>query len=145
MKKKEKYVCEVCEGEFDSMVEAEKCQEMCEDLKKNPFLNIEDSGCEFANGHGYLQLEKKQYDEMTLWLTEKIKKYNKWAYDDWKKNNPKYDFRECLWGGFIGRYLGDGDSKLYKYWSKLYCICPKCYKQYGQPYYAINCCKKESE
>jgi len=93
----------------------------------------------FENGGYCFQRTKEEYNQLGDTLFSAIQQYEKWICKQYKdKGGLK---REYINGqSFVGRYLGDGDSELNTYWCILGRICPKCFREYGQAYYAINCC-----
>lgn len=97
-----------------------------------------DKTCDFGNGQYCYQRTKEQYNRFVDALSLAMKKYEKWIcsqYDD--KGGLK---REYINGrSFVGRYLGDGNSELYKYWNILGNTCSVCFREYGQMYYATHC------
>jgi hypothetical protein len=41
------------------------------------------------------------------------------------------------------RRLDDGNSKYYALACRILCVCPKCFKEWGQPFYAKTCNHKD--
>lgn len=90
---------------------------------KHDFSRVKDDGRKFANGEWSIQRSKE-------WLSEYKEKIEKeignLGYTPWT-----YVWFRCLY---------DGGHALYGEATRALCVCPKCYKEWGQPYYANNCC-----
>ena len=81
----------------------------------------------FAYGEVFVQRDKKWLDSYKA-LIEKIAKSLKIKYNPWS-----YAWFRCL---------DDGGSFLYPYAVRVLNVCPVCYKEWGQGYYAKECCKE---
>ena len=121
-----------------------KCEFCNEMFEKNNYYNVhiknhkilhaletifpteKDEHCNFANGGYSIQRSEKWLNQYKKVLKKiiKITKYKPFSY-----------------GWF--RTLDDGDSMFYSAALRVTNICPKCYREYGQPYYAINCTHKD--
>lgn len=96
-----------------------------EELHKE-FPKVEDKTCDFANGHYSIQRDEK-------WLVG----YSSALYSILKQfNETSYPFMSY---GFF-RQLDDEKSVFYGVACRTLHICSKCHKEWGQQYYANNCC-----
>lgn len=100
---------------------------------------IEDDEFAFGNGGCCIQRTEEFYNHLLDALVEMIKKYEPWIAREFiKKGSPLS--REVVKGySFIGRYLDDCDSDMYHWWGIQGNICPVCFREYGQMYYALHC------
>ncbi len=97
-----------------------------------------DTGCSFANGEWCYQRTDYEYLKFMDALIEAVKQYEPWIYSQYKEHGGLK--REHVGSGYmIGRYLDDGNSELYSQYSVLSNICPVCFREWGQPYYANHC------
>lgn len=92
-----------------------------------------DSGCEFANGGGFIQHTP---EALANWLSDVEKLLRKYegaeTADRWAQN-PR---------GIVGRYLDDGGSPAYAFVYRVMSI-GNDFREWGQPYYALNPGKME--
>lgn len=133
MEQVQRFKCELCGTEFQKKAAAVSCEKIC--LQINDFkykYKIEKRSCNFTNGGGYVQRDIRWWNEIRKEFLGLIKSLHPQIYKESKVNVQNIT-------GFVGRYLNDSNSKLYGIWAFLYCICPKCYKEWGQPYYARHC------
>ena len=102
-------------------------------------IRIEELGsCKFANGKWCVQRSKEFYDHLVNSIIEAAYIYEPWIYKEYEKHGGLKS--EHVHGmTLLGRYLDDSSSSIRKYNNIQMCICHKCYREYGQPYYAINC------
>jgi hypothetical protein len=141
MIKKLKFINEITKEEFNNELKCFKAETKSKDIKKLfSFWKKakDDKNCDFGNGEYCYQRTKKEYNQFIDVLFLALKKHEKWIckqYDE--KGGLKREYINGL--SFVGRYLNDNDSELYDYWCILGKICPKCYREYGQSYFAINC------
>ena len=140
MKTIKQYECEISGRKFDKKTDAIKYEKMMLDIQNtfSFYKKIKDDNLSFANGKYAIQRDEDFYNKLLDGLIKMIKKYEKSL---WVKCKD--------WGGLtrdnvkghssLGRWLGDSDSPLYHWWGIQGNICPKCYREYGQMYYALNC------
>ena len=135
MKTKVIFIDEITGGRFDTEELARKSESQSLDLKNMfSFVVVEnDPNLAFANGNYSVQRTQSYYDRYTKTLVKAIEKYKPWIADDMHGKIKDVLF-SC---GVIGRYLDNG--KLYKWFSHWSNICPKCYREWGQAYYSLNC------
>jgi len=86
------------------------------------FPPVADKNCKFANGGWSMQRSKKWLADYKDRITEAVG----------IKDYPPFSY-----GWF--RCLDDSGDMLYGVACRVLNICPKCYLEWGQPYYANNC------
>lgn len=87
-----------------------------------------DKGCDFANGGGYIQQTPTACAKWLTLVTEAANKFESSEVARMWNENPR---------GFVGRYLDDGDSPLYRSWVRVQRI-DGASREWGQIYYANN-------
>ena len=141
MKKINKYVDTISGREFETKELALKSENKNRGIQKLFLFWKEpkdDGTCNFANGEWCYQRTRKDFEKFQDALIEAINKYEHWIAKQYEKHGGLK--REYIGGGYmIGRYLDDGHSELYHQYCVLSNICPKCFREYGQMFYAINC------
>ena len=98
-------------------------------------------GCEVDGlGDGeFIQRDKDFYDRLCDGIATLTNSLHPWI----KKSFDGEVTRVHAQGRrILGRYLDDGGSPLYRWWSIQASICGKCYKQYNQTFYALHCCEE---
>lgn len=137
MKPIEKYVDEISGKEFDIKEEAISSENRAKDIKEHfAFYGKIDNSCDFANGKYYYQRTREIYYRLIDTLIEMVKKYEPWIAKQFGENLT----REYIKGySMIGRFLDDGNSDLYRWWGTQGNICPKCFREYGQMFWALHC------
>lgn len=95
-------------------------------ILEGAFPKVVDDHCAFANGGWTVQRDKD-------WLDRYIDRINI-AVGDIGAPPQSYGWYRCL---------GDGGSMLYGPACRILNICPKCYREWGQAYYANNCNHKD--
>jgi hypothetical protein len=145
MKTKTKFVDEISGQEFNTTRKALKSEERSKDIKQM-FSFWKDYKLD-GNDEVGKQRTKAEYDKLILTIMTAIKKYEKWVYGEYKNAKQGDCFIPKYIKGYsmVDRYLDDGGiNDIYRWWNTQLTVCQNCYKQYGQPYYALNCkCKKE--
>ena len=86
------------------------------------FPSVKDEGCKFANGGWTVQRSKD-------WLTRYKDRLVEVIGD--------IDYPPFSYGWF--RCLDDGGSPFYGIACRTLNICPQCYREWGQPFFANNC------
>jgi hypothetical protein len=147
MKTKTKFIDEMTGGEYDTEAAALRAE------KKNKAINAmfafvdmsadkKGDGCDFGNGGYCVQRTKEYYDRLRATVVKAVKKYEPWIDKEFKSHD------ECPNGltveiahpfGLLGRFIGDSDSIIQDFFSKYKNICQKCYREWGQGYFAIHC------
>ena len=140
MKTKTKYVDEISGLEFDTKEKAEKSESKHLNLKKvfNFYKPPKDKDCKFANGEYCYQRTREFYEAFETALFLAIKKYEPWIVKSYEKEGKQFT-KKYLRTYYVGRCLDDGDSSLYRWLIIFLGICPKCFREYGQTYYSMNC------
>lgn len=127
--KRELYECSLCKVMYQTPKEVSDCLINCRRIEsfKLKYPEPFDPHCEFANGHGWILRGKD-------WLDS----YQQDFVHLMRQNHPKISPHDAM----LGRLLDDSKFKEYGLWSRIRSICPKCYREWGQPYYALHCtCK----
>jgi len=92
------------------------------------FPVVKDDGLRFVNGHGSVQRSRGYCEGYKLAVIDFV-----------TKNQEATDYEPMSYGWF--RWLSDGQSMFYSAALRILNICPKCYKEWGQQYYANKCCE----
>lgn len=140
VKAKEVYVNEITGQSFGSEEEAKKSEEMHRDILEtfSFYVADEDKGCDFSNGKYAVQRGEEFYLKLIDGIIKMVKKYEKGIWKEYKKHGGVK--REYVKGHtLLGRHLDDRDSPMYHWWGIQGNICQKCFREYGQMYYATNC------
>ncbi len=119
-----------------------------DDVKKNIdkmfsfYKPIED--IDFENGKYAIQRDNKFYFKLIDTLIEAVKKYDKWILEG-KPYNGKLLRKHVMGYSFLGRYLDDNNSPLYRWWHVQANICSICYREWGQMYFKLHCNHKPTK
>jgi hypothetical protein len=92
--------------------------------------------CKFANGGWSIQWSEADYERLINCIWQAVHDHERWIYNQYKGGLTLGQIRGQ---SALGHYLSDNDSSIYHWYTLQMEICPKCFRQYGQPYYAINC------
>lgn len=95
--------------------------------------SVEDPGCNFVNGDGYYQLSAEQVRQFDFAFVEAVKEFVPDLFNYFVVDNKPFNIKSY----YVGRYLDDNGSILYKSLMLRYTIDDK-FRRWGQPYYAIN-------
>lgn len=120
------YKCSECKFLTDDIAKYNKhiLDHLSEKEIEIKFPSIDDPDCKFANGEYFVQRDivwLNSYKELIEKIAEKLKiGYEPWSY-----------------GWF--RVLDDGRSFLYGPALRYLQVCPACFREWGQQYYANNC------
>lgn len=147
MKTIQKFIDEVTRDEYDTEAAALRAEKKSRAIEKLfSFVDLsagkKDKGCDFGNGGYCVQRTKEYYDRFRATIVAAVKKHERWIDKSYKEH------KDCPNGltieiahpfGILGRYLCDGGSHINHYFCKYQNICPKCYREWGQGYYAIHC------
>jgi len=94
--------------------------------------------CDFDNWNWCYQRTKEDLDALTTAIIRAVNLHEPWIAEQYKKEGGiKPEHVNALF--MLGRYLDDGNSEIRKWLSIHTCICPTCFRQYGQIYYATHC------
>ena len=121
---------------FDNECDAIKSELKSVDIKTT-FESFYDApqfnGTEFVNGDFCIQRNKTFYNRLLDGILVMAHKYH-------PSINSTHSTRNHIKGQtYLGRVLSDSKCQLSTWNDIQMCICPVCYREYGQPYYAINC------
>lgn len=145
MKVISKYIDEISDREFAKKIDAIKSEKKNGAIKKifSFWKEPKDDGtCNFANGEYCYQRTREQFEKLRDTLIDAINLYEPWIAKQYEKHGGLK--REHMGSGYlIGRYLDDSGSELYRQYGVLSNICPKCYREWGQQYFANNCNHRE--
>jgi len=142
MKTITKYVNEHTGDEYTSAKECELSEKQSMTAKEMfSFVKIvKDSGCKFANGEYCIQRSSEYYNQLRDTIVLGIKKFDpRIARKFTEKNKDGLEVAVNFPFGIICRYLGDGASIVQDYFLIYQNICPKCYREWGQGYFALHC------
>ncbi len=141
MKTINKYVDEISGKEFaikEDAIASEKKNGGIAKLFAFWKYHPKDENCEFANGGWCCQRTNQEYLKFVDALIKATIDYEPWIAEQYDSDGGLQ--RKHIGSGYlIGRYLCDGDSELYSKYNIMSNICPKCFREWGQPYYATNC------
>ena len=122
----------IFENEYDSIkseLKSTDIENAFDFVQVIPGFNTTD----FVNGQFCIQHDATFYHRLLDMIISMALKYH-------PSLNSAQLTREYIKGhSYFGRYLSESESQLYKWFSVQMCICPVCYREYGQPYYALNC------
>lgn len=141
MKTIHKFKDEVSGREFDTPLEALVSEKKSRDIKKAFVFydSIEDVDCVFANGGWCVQRTEEFYNRLVDTLIEMVLKYEPWIAEQMFIHASGMSRATISGRSIIGRYLYDGESDLYHWYCIQSNICPICFREYGQTYYASHC------
>lgn len=133
-----KYVNEVTGEEFDSLGKAQKAEKKSKAINKMfDFVQVVKEKvdcCNFGNGEYCVQRSQVYYDRLRETIDKAVKVYEPEIHRDLKKHKEYvFPFNS------LGRYLGDYNSEIHTWYCIFQNICPKCYREWGQGYFALNC------
>jgi hypothetical protein len=97
------------------------------------------NGCDFMNGGWCIQRTEGFYDRMIDTLIDMIEKHEPWIAEHYVANGTPLSRVLVRGYSFVGRLVDDNDSQLYKWWCVQSNMCPICFREYGQTYYALQC------
>ncbi len=151
MKTITKYIDEVSGREFTDKKQALKSEAKHKTIK-SMFSWVKDAkehtekkeekkdSCKFANGGWCVQRDKVFYHRLICTIIEAINLHEPWIAEQYEQRGGTGLKPENAMGcTLLGRYLSDGGSEIYSWFSLQARICPKCYREYGQAFYALHC------
>ena len=122
--------CERCGAIFEDEVKYNEHIETHKvlDIFEAAFPSVKNKGCRFANGEWNVPRDKSWYERFKKRLVEIVGDigYEPFSYGWYRSlndSNSPYD-------GLAYRFM---------------CICPFCYREWGQPYYANHCNHKDKK
>ena len=141
MKTINKYVDEISGREFAKIEDAIASEKKNGGIKKLFGFWKEvpkDKNCCFANGGWWYQRTEAEYLMYIEALIKAIKEYEPWIASQYESDGGLQ--KGHIGSGYlIGRYLNDNNSELYRQYNIMSDVCPKCFRQWGQPYHANHC------
>ena len=105
----------------------------------NFYDEVEDCTCSFSNGAYCVQRDEDVYNRLLDTLIKCIRQYHPALAANYLKEVGTFERDDVKGHSFVGRWLSDNSDPLYKWWYVQCNICPVCFREYGQPYYALNC------
>ncbi len=135
----EKFRDEISGKIFDNIEDAIKSENKSVGIKEAFafYVPIIDEDLDFANGNFCIQRKEEFYNKIIFALIDTIKKYEPYIAKEYNKIGLTKDNIKGY--SFLGRYLDNGDSQLYKWWTIQASICPVCFREYGQIAFALKC------
>lgn len=125
--------CEFCGDLFEDDKEYKNHYKEHLSIEKinEKYPKVEEINCEFSNGKFSVQRSKEFIDG----YADMLKK----AVVETCTGRTKKELEESSpYSYYFGRVLDDWNSVFSSY--RLHCFCQKCFKEWGQPYYANKCC-----
>jgi len=121
-----RHKCDYCKAIFNTRVDCENHEEKHRAIQvlEGAFPDTRDN----LRNEVFIQRTSQWLEKYKDAVLEIINKY-----ESIKKHAP--------WSYVWFRILDDGGNIFYKIAMRTLCICPKCFKEYNQPYFGINCCK----
>ena len=106
------------------------CAEITEIMATLP-NRPDDKGCEFSNGHGYLQ-----HNADTFWRARDalLRVANRLSPHKWFDQSLADRSVHSSWAG---RIIGELEKPLWQAWRRIECV-DENLREWGQPYYAAN-------
>lgn len=102
------------------------------------FYKNADDSTDFANGGWCIQRDEKFYLKLIDAIIEAVKQYEPWILEN-KPYQGALSREQVMGYSWLGRFLDDSGSGLYKWWGIQANICQTCFREWGQMYYANNC------
>lgn len=97
-----------------------------------------DGSCDFTNGYWCAQWSEAEYERLVTSIIQAVLLYEPWITEQYVKHGGLK--AEYVRGAtMLGRYLCDNGSEISSWYELQMRICRRCYRVYGQPYYANNC------
>lgn len=143
MKKITKFIDEISGEEFNSKTKA-KTSERKNIVIKNAFNFYIKDKKKPKDGNDDIGVKRTEefYYKLIDTLIAMVKKYEPRILENYEKVGGLTRDYTKGWS-MLSRFLDEGNSNLYKWWGIQGNICPKCFREYGQMYFALNCkCKK---
>ena len=121
---------------YDNEYDAIKSELKSTDIE-NAFDFVQAIPCfnttDFVNGQFCIQHDATFYHRLLDTIISMSLKYH-------PSLNSAQLTREYIKGqSYLGRFLSESNSQISKWFDVQMSICPVCYREYGQLYYALNC------
>ena len=121
---------------YDSELDALESEYKNKDIKdtfESFYGKLHSNDNNFVNGAYCIQRDEPFYNRVLDSIISMVHEHEHWI-----TNTPL--IRDNIKGqSYVGRCLSESNSQLYKWFNVQTCICPVCYREYGQLYYALNC------
>lgn len=123
---------------FDTEIEAIESEKKHKDIQDTFafYDKTKTDSCAFVNGEHSIKRNEEFYSKLIDGIINMVNKYESWILKSYKNGLTKENVRGYT---ILGRFLGDGDSSLYEWWSIQANICPRCFREWGQLYHANHC------
>ena len=93
----------------------------------------------FVNGCYCIQRNELFYIHLLKTIVSMVHKHEPHIVEWYSNKDAQFTIESVLGQTYVGRLLSESGSQLNKWFNVQMCICPVCYREYGQPYYALNC------
>lgn len=143
MKAVTKYKNEITGAEFNDKEKCRKSEAESLSIKKifsfwKENKNPKDS-CEFSNGGWCFQRSSADLDALTHAIIKAVALHEPSIAEDYQKKDGGIKPVHVNAQFWLGRILSESNSEIYHFLCIHGSICSRCYREYGQQYYAINC------
>ena len=137
----ERYEDEISGQIFDNIEDAKTSEFKSFDIQTSFdfYKPIEDECLDFANGGFCIQRSEEFYLKLLRTLLNMVNKHEIYISEQYLKKHGFMSIENIKGMSILGRFLDDNGSQLYKWWCIQSYICPKCFREYGQTYYALHC------
>ena len=128
---------------FDKLEDAMASEHKHRDIQ-NAFSfygEVVDDTCDFQNGEYCVQRDEDFYNRLLDTLVDCVKKWYPEIASRYIEETGSFD-RDNVKESFVGMQLSEAstDSSALSEWWDIQCsICPICFREYGQPIFALNC------
>ena len=147
MEKITKYKNEVSGAEFTSAEECRKSEAKSLSIEKifsfwkdgeKATKKKSEGTCEFSNGGWAVQRSKEDLEALTKAIIKAVTLHEPGIIQSYyQKEGLLSNMVNAQY--LLGRILSDGNSPIWHWLCVHGDICPTCFREYGQMYYAINC------
>lgn len=93
----------------------------------------------FVNGNYCIQRNELFYIHLLKTIVSMVHKHEPHIIEWYSNKGALFTIESVSGQTYVGRLLSEKRSQVSKWYSVQMCICPTCYREYGQPYYALNC------
>ena len=125
---------------YDTPADAIAAEKVSKDIiDAFSFYNPIETECDFLNGRWCIQRTEEFYNRMIDTLIDMIERHEPWIAEQYMTKGTPLSRVLVRGYSFVGRLLDDNNSPLHKWWCIQSNICPTCFREYGQLYYALQC------
>ena len=93
----------------------------------------------FVNGDYCIQRNELFYIHLLKTIVSMVHRHEPHMVEWYSNKDAQFTIESVSGQTYFGRMLSESDSQLNKWVNVQMCICPVCSREYGQPYYALNC------